>query len=417
MIRLRVQFGESPMPNKLVIFVWLPGGPSHMDMFDLKTDAPADYRGEFRPIPTNVTGMEICELLPRESCGQSGFRLLSDTPPNLTRDSSTWIIRPPELGRRKKRPRRRGNAAGAVRPRESFADHTGAKAMVTPSRGTSQSRNPQPRRSGPAASAARTVGDRRDRLATARDEQIRGLLDQALPFLGSRPDRVELATEIAEPVRELYEALSIALFAPLLEVAEQSCWGKYRDIEHASEAVSTALWRLVVRFLTTGRTFNWVYAANRVKLVARELYRKEFRRRDRPGPDNDANVLASRAAPAAREPTWLDALRDSLSGGALALFELLAAGCSWRNAILQARGDSPSEVCRATQSRVALAARIALLLTSEAMSPQERGVALEVAAGTSPRKLGATKTKLWRAVCSRIRRPSGADHRKVCDSA
>ena len=34
--------------------IYLPGGPSHMDMYDLKPDAPAEFRGEFKPIPTNV---------------------------------------------------------------------------------------------------------------------------------------------------------------------------------------------------------------------------------------------------------------------------------------------------------------------------------------------------------------------------
>jgi hypothetical protein len=51
--------------HKSVIMVFLPGGPSHQDMFDLKTDAPSEIRGEFRPIPTNVPGIQICEHLPR----------------------------------------------------------------------------------------------------------------------------------------------------------------------------------------------------------------------------------------------------------------------------------------------------------------------------------------------------------------
>ena len=46
------------------IFVWLPGGPPHMEMYDMKPDAPSDYRGEFRPVRTNVPGIDVCELLP-----------------------------------------------------------------------------------------------------------------------------------------------------------------------------------------------------------------------------------------------------------------------------------------------------------------------------------------------------------------
>jgi hypothetical protein len=50
--------------HKAVIMIFLPGGPSHQDMLDLKPDAPSEIRGEFKPIKTNVTGMEICELMP-----------------------------------------------------------------------------------------------------------------------------------------------------------------------------------------------------------------------------------------------------------------------------------------------------------------------------------------------------------------
>jgi hypothetical protein len=47
-----------------VILFWANGGPSHIDLFDLKPEAPAEYRGAFRPIHTAVPGMEITELLP-----------------------------------------------------------------------------------------------------------------------------------------------------------------------------------------------------------------------------------------------------------------------------------------------------------------------------------------------------------------
>src|SRR5579871_4029090 len=47
-----------------VILFWANGGPSHLDLFDLKPTAPAEYRGPFKPIPTNVPGIEITELLP-----------------------------------------------------------------------------------------------------------------------------------------------------------------------------------------------------------------------------------------------------------------------------------------------------------------------------------------------------------------
>ena len=51
--------------HKAVIMIFLPGGPSHQDMFDLKMDAPSEIRGEFKPIRTSVPGIQICEHLPR----------------------------------------------------------------------------------------------------------------------------------------------------------------------------------------------------------------------------------------------------------------------------------------------------------------------------------------------------------------
>ena len=50
--------------HKSVIMVYLSGGLAHQDSFDLKPDAPAEIRGEFNPIDTNLPGVQICELLP-----------------------------------------------------------------------------------------------------------------------------------------------------------------------------------------------------------------------------------------------------------------------------------------------------------------------------------------------------------------
>jgi Protein of unknown function (DUF1501) len=54
-----------PDPARGIIMVLLPGGPTHLDTFDLKPDAPAEIRGEFRPLATNVPGIDVCELMPR----------------------------------------------------------------------------------------------------------------------------------------------------------------------------------------------------------------------------------------------------------------------------------------------------------------------------------------------------------------
>src|SRR5216684_2185029 len=67
MLRLRGTAGPTTTPGKAAIMIYLPGGPSHMDMYDLKPEAPAEYRGEFKPIATNVAGVQICEHFPMQA--------------------------------------------------------------------------------------------------------------------------------------------------------------------------------------------------------------------------------------------------------------------------------------------------------------------------------------------------------------
>jgi hypothetical protein len=62
--------------HKAVIMVYLPGGPSHQDMVDLKMEAPAEIRGSFRPIGTSVPGIEICEHLPRLAAMMEKFAII-----------------------------------------------------------------------------------------------------------------------------------------------------------------------------------------------------------------------------------------------------------------------------------------------------------------------------------------------------
>src|SRR6202140_4014912 len=57
----------APSRTKSAIMINLPGGPSHMDMYDLKPDAPMEFKGEFKPISTNVSGVKICEHFPLQA--------------------------------------------------------------------------------------------------------------------------------------------------------------------------------------------------------------------------------------------------------------------------------------------------------------------------------------------------------------
>jgi len=68
LFRQQARGGQNmPARTKSVIMIYLYGGPSHLDMYDLKPDAPAEYRGEFKPIRTKVPGMDICELMPLQA--------------------------------------------------------------------------------------------------------------------------------------------------------------------------------------------------------------------------------------------------------------------------------------------------------------------------------------------------------------
>jgi hypothetical protein len=76
-LRLRAESGAaSKLRQKSVIMIFLSGGPSHLDMYDLKPQAPREYRGEFSPIRTNVPGVEICELMPMQAKIADKFSIL-----------------------------------------------------------------------------------------------------------------------------------------------------------------------------------------------------------------------------------------------------------------------------------------------------------------------------------------------------
>jgi hypothetical protein len=67
LLRAREQSAASGKKDTAVILIWLDGGPSHMDMYDLKPDAPAEYRGIWKPIRTKVAGFDISELFPKQA--------------------------------------------------------------------------------------------------------------------------------------------------------------------------------------------------------------------------------------------------------------------------------------------------------------------------------------------------------------
>jgi hypothetical protein len=75
-LRVAAQEAGQSAPDTSVIFLWLPGGPPHMETYDMKPDAPVEYRGDFKPIHTKVPGLDVCELLPLHAQAADKFTLI-----------------------------------------------------------------------------------------------------------------------------------------------------------------------------------------------------------------------------------------------------------------------------------------------------------------------------------------------------
>ena len=66
-LELNATGAVAPARGKAAIYIRLAGGPSHLDTFDMKPEAPVEIRGEFQQIRTNLVGLNICEHLPQLS--------------------------------------------------------------------------------------------------------------------------------------------------------------------------------------------------------------------------------------------------------------------------------------------------------------------------------------------------------------
>jgi hypothetical protein len=107
---------EAPTADTSVILFWMWGGPSQLETWDMKPDAPSEYRGPFSPIATNVPGLDICELFPRlakiadrfavvrslhhemASHNDGSIELLTGKTPSKADPTSTAVSEHPDLG-------------------------------------------------------------------------------------------------------------------------------------------------------------------------------------------------------------------------------------------------------------------------------------------------------------------------------
>lgn len=89
---LRAEANGKLNSRKALINIHLGGGPSHQDMWDLKPNAPIEYRGEFNPIPTNVPGMQICELFPKLARRADRFVVINGMVGSVNEHSSSTAM-------------------------------------------------------------------------------------------------------------------------------------------------------------------------------------------------------------------------------------------------------------------------------------------------------------------------------------
>jgi hypothetical protein len=95
LLRLRAQGAETPARtsrNKGVIMIFLSGGASQLDTYDLKPDAPKEIRGPYNPIRTNVPGIDICELLPETAKVMDKIALLRTVVPAIDEHTDSNVM-------------------------------------------------------------------------------------------------------------------------------------------------------------------------------------------------------------------------------------------------------------------------------------------------------------------------------------
>ena len=102
LLHLRSQAAETPVPRrKAVILLWMTGGPSHIDTWDVKPDMPSEVRGPFADIRTRLPGVHICEYLPKQAAMLNKFTIIrsvdcreSNHEPNMVMQSANLAAEP-----------------------------------------------------------------------------------------------------------------------------------------------------------------------------------------------------------------------------------------------------------------------------------------------------------------------------------
>ncbi len=104
LLRLRAEIAATGVPTprrKSVILLWMTGGPSHIDTWDVKPGMPAEIRGPFKDIPTKLPGVHICEHYPKQAAMMDKFTLIrsvdcreSNHEPNMVMQTANLAAEP-----------------------------------------------------------------------------------------------------------------------------------------------------------------------------------------------------------------------------------------------------------------------------------------------------------------------------------
>ena len=219
-LRLRASARRAAGRGKSVIMIWLRGGASHIDSYDMKPDAPAEIRGEFKPIRTNVPGIQICEHLPRhaQDHGQAGrssaassrttsatTRRTTSSPASRTAASgrSFGVGRQPPAaadGRPAAVRQPDVRAAGAVRQRRPDLHRPGPPAVRAQGRGAGEPEPGEGRLARPAAATAGSCSREFDTLSREVDRSGAHGGHRRVHAAGAGDDRVAEGARGVRPV-------------------------------------------------------------------------------------------------------------------------------------------------------------------------------------------------------------------------
>lgn len=183
---------EKKRTDTAVILLWMDGGPSHLDTFDMKPDAPAEYRGPFKTIRSNVPGIDVCEHLPLQAKSMDKVALVRSLchHAGAHEEGAHWVL----TGHFAFQPSRldpKNPAAGAVAAKLRGANRRGLPPYVAVPAARSAGNSPGYHSAaylGSAFNPFQTGGDPNAEEFTVRDLRVAGGL--SLDHLGDRRQMV-----------------------------------------------------------------------------------------------------------------------------------------------------------------------------------------------------------------------------------